>query len=56
MIVTIDASELGYGGQLEKNIKLTDTNSDNICLTEYFSKNYTATQKNIVPQRNECLQ
>ena len=55
MLVTTDASELGYGGQLEQNFKLTDTDSDNIRPIEYFSKNYTATQKKYNTTEKEML-
>ena len=55
MIVTTDASELGYGGQLEQSFKLTDTDSENIRPIEYFSKNYTATQKKYSATEKEKL-
>ena len=45
MNVTTDASELGYGGQLEQNFKIEKTHLDDMRQIEYFSKNYTVTQK-----------
>ena len=39
MSVTTDASELGYGGQIEQNFKLKETDPDDIRPIEYFSKN-----------------
>jgi hypothetical protein len=55
MNVTTDASELGYGGQLEQNFKIEESDLDDIRPIEYFSKNYTVAQKKYSTTEKEML-
>ena len=55
MMVTTDASELGYRGQLEQHFKTHEQDPDEIRPIEYFSKNYTTTQKNYSTTEKEML-
>ena len=45
MIITTDASELGYEGHLEQNFKKNAIDANEIRPIEYFSRNYTPTQR-----------
>ena len=55
MSVTTDASELGYGVQLEQDFKLNKTYPNDIRPIEYFSKNYTVAQKKYSTTEKEML-
>ena len=55
MIITTDASELGYGGHLEQNFKKEAKDPDELKPIEYFSKNYTTTQRKYSTTEKEML-
>ena len=55
MIVTTDASELRYGGHLEQNSKKHTEDPDELRPIEYFSKNYTTTQRKDSTTEKEML-
>ena len=55
MIITTDASELGYGGHLEQNFKKNAIDADEIRPIEYFSRNYTTTQRKYSTTEKEML-
>ena len=46
---------MGYGGQLEQNFKIEKKELDDIKPIEYFSKNYTVTQKKYSTTEKEML-
>ena len=55
MIITTDASELGYGGHWEQNFKKEAKDPDELKPIEYFSKNYTTTKSKYSTTEKEML-
>ena len=55
MIITTDASEFGYGGNQEQNFKKNVSEADELRPIEYFSRNYTSTQRKYSTTEDEML-
>ena len=55
MIITTDASEIGYGAVLEQSFKVDEDGTEALRPIEYYSKNYTAAQKKYSTSEKELL-